>query len=188
MKRSIRNLCIIAGVAALVPMSLALHADQSAPRAAASAEDVKGKPADEIMSVAEARERGRLMHKIYASTLEVMHHHYFRRDRAVLPARALEDVFADLDEQTKIKARWIAVNTQAMSIHHEPETDFEKKAAVAIAAGKTEYDRIEDGYYRRAGAIPLGVGCVGCHTKLSPSPDKTPRFAGLVISIPVRNK
>ena len=179
MKRSTRSLCIIAGVAAF-PLSLTIRADQSPPRAAASS--------GEIVSVVEARERGRLMHKIYASTLEVMHHHYFRRDRAVLPARALEDVFTDLDEQTKIKARWIAVNTQAMSIHHEPETDFEKKAAAAIAAGKTEYDRVEDGYYRRAGAIPLGVRCVGCHTKLSPSPDKTPRFAGLVISIPVKDK
>jgi hypothetical protein len=34
-----------------------------------------------------------------------MHHHYFRRDGAVLPARALEDVFADVERESKIKTR-----------------------------------------------------------------------------------
>jgi hypothetical protein len=172
--------------AGVVSLSLTLHADPARPTSGEgkAAADKAGEP----VSVAEARERGRLLHKVYASTLEVMHHHYFRRDRAVLPARALEDVFADLDEQSKIKARWIAVNTPAMSIQHEPETDFEKKAAAAIAGGKDEYDRVEDGYYRRAGAIPLGASCVGCHTRFASAPAKTPRFAGLVISIPVKGK
>ncbi|MFO0966570.1 MAG: DUF3365 domain-containing protein [Gemmataceae bacterium] len=143
---------------------------------------------DQRIPVAEARERARLMHKIYANTLEALHRHYFRGDRAVLPARALEDVFADVDEQAKIKTRWIAVNTQAMSVHHEPKTDFEKQAAAALAGGKTEFDRVEDGYYRRAGVIPLSGSCLACHTRFFSTPPKTPRFAGLVISIPVDGK
>ena len=73
-----------------------------------------------------------------------------------------------------------------MSVNHEPQTSFEKKAAEELTAGKKDYERIEDGYYRRAGVIPLGVGCVGCHTKLFAANAKTPRFAGLVISIPVK--
>ena len=75
-----------------------------------------------------------------------------------------------------------------MSINHKPEGAFEEKAATEIAAGKADYERVEDGYYKRAGAIPLGAGCVGCHTKLFQPPGKTPRFAGLVIAIPVKDK
>jgi cytochrome c553 len=112
----------------------------------------------------------------------------FRHDRAVLPARAMEDVFAAIDRESKIKTRWIAVNTPAMSINHEAETAFEKKAAAEIAAGKKEFEGVEKGYYLRATAIPLGAGCVGCHTKFSATTDKTPRFAGLVISIPVKDE
>jgi hypothetical protein len=182
----------LAGAVAVLCFSLTLSADPPVgtppgPSGKGKAAE-PGKAADTPMSVAEARERARLMHKVYASTLEVVHHYYFRHDRPTLPARALEDVFAEIDEQTKIKTRWIAVNTPAMSVDHEPATDFEKKAAAAISDGKTEYDRVEGGYYRRAGMIPLGAGCVGCHTKLFQTPAKTPRFAGLVISIPVKDK
>ena len=140
------------------------------------------------ISVTEAKERAKLLHQVYSASLDMLHHHYFRRELPVLPARALEDVFAELDEQSKIKTRWIAVNTPAMSINHNPESEFEKKAAEVIASGKAEYDRVEDGYYKRAGVIPLRAGCVGCHTKLFQATAKTPRFAGLVIAIPVKDK
>ena len=168
----------LAGAGGVLGLCLTLKADPPAEKA----DDVKR------VSVAEARERAKLMHDVYASTLEALHHHYFRSDRSVLPARAMEDVFADIDKQSKIKTRWIAVNTPAMSINHEPQTDFEKKAAAALAAGKAEFDTVADGYYQRAGAIPLSAGCVGCHTRHFSTPSKTPRFAGLVVSIPVKDK
>lgn len=182
------SLYALIGVAGVLCFSLTLNADpptkDSAPAKGGAAE----KPADERISVAEARERARLMHRVYAATLEVMHHHYFRENRSVLPARALEDVFEELDEQSKIQTRWIAVNTPAMSIQHQTKTEFEKKAAAEISTGKAEYGRVEDGYYRHAGAIPLGPSCVGCHTRFFQKPAETPRFAGLVISIPVKDK
>lgn len=156
----------------------------SQPKAKAKVAPVK--PSDRV-SVAVARERAKLMHEIYDTTLEVMHRHFFRSDRSVLPARAMEDVFAEMGRQSTAQARWIAVNTQAMSIHHEPETDFEKQAARELAGGKTDFELVEQGYYQRAGRIALGSGCVGCHTKLfsSPSGSSSPKFAGLVIRIPV---
>lgn len=171
-------------------LSLTLHADSPREGSEKPPMGPKGtkQPADERITVAEARERARLMHQIYSSTLETMHHHYFRREHPVLPARALEDVFDEIDEKLKIKSRWIAVNTPPMSVGHEAKTDFEKKAAAEIASGKAEFDRVEDGYYLRAGAIPLGAGCVSCHTKFFTKPAKGPRFAGLVISIPVKDK
>ena len=86
------------------------------------------------------------------------------------------------------KARWIAVNTPAMSVDHQPESAFEKKAAEELAAGKDEYSRVEGGYYFEARPIPLGAGCIGCHTKLAPITDKKPRVAGLVIAIPVKDE
>lgn len=138
-------------------------------------------------AVAAARERAKLLHDIYSTTLEVMHRHYFRAERAVLPARAMEDVFADMARLSNDSARWIAVNTQAMSVQHAPKTDFDRKAAAELGTGKEAYERVEDGVYQRAGSIPLGSSCVGCHTKHFSGPIKSPRFAGLVISIPLGN-
>jgi hypothetical protein len=143
---------------------------------------------DPRVPLAVARDRADVMHEVYAETLEVVHHRYFRRDGAVLPARALEDVFARIDRKSGVKASWIAVNTPAMSVDHQPKTDFEKKAAEEIAKGKEQYTAVEKGYYLRAGAIPLGSGCVTCHLGLSAADNKTPRFAGLVIAIPVKGE
>lgn len=144
-------------------------------------------PAAERVTVAAARDRATLAHEVYAATLDAMHHHFFRRDQAVLPARAMEDVFADVGRRTGVSARWIAVNTPPMSVDHEAKTAFEKAAAAELAAGKGSYEKVEDGVYRRAGAIPLGGGCVGCHVKFFPmTPNKIPRVAGLVVAVPVK--
>ena len=138
------------------------------------------------LSVAAAKERAEMMHHIYLAMLDVMHHHYFHANRAVLPARAMEDVFADVADATNSTAKWISVNTKAMSVDHTPDSDFERRAAAVLANGTAEITTVEDGYFRRAGSVPLGLGCISCHTGGSfAPPQKTPRFAGLVISIPV---
>lgn len=189
MKSRKLSLYALTGTIGVLCFALTLQADSPSDSAPAAAKaEAAAKPADERLTVAEARERARLMYKIYASTLEVMHHYYFRENRPVLPARAMEDIFDELNDQTKIQARWIAVNTPPMSIQHKPETDFEKKAATILARGQTEYGIVENGYYRHAGAIPLSSSCVACHTRFMQQPAKTPRFAGLVISIPVKGE
>jgi hypothetical protein len=171
---------LLAGLVPFIGVGLTLQAGPVAEPAP--------KSEDKRVSVAEARERAKLLHEVYQSTLDAVHHHYFRSDRPVLPARAMEDVFADVDKRTGVKARWIAVNTQAMSVNHEPDTAFEKRAAAGLADGKSEYEQVDKGVYRRAGVIPLGAGCVSCHTRISGAPIKSPRFAGLVISIPVKDE
>jgi len=140
------------------------------------------------VSVATTRERAKLMHEIYAATLEMMHDRYFHDNRAVVPARALEDVFSELAKESKVEARWISVNTRAMGLRHEPRNEFEKQAAAEISAGKDEYELVEKGFYHRAGAIPLAAGCVNCHAGFFKTPPKSPRFAGLVISVPVNKE
>ena len=137
-------------------------------------------------AVAAARERAGLLHDVYAATLVVMHRHYFHSELAIVPARAMEDVFEDMAGLSGDKAHWISVNTKAMSIDHKPTTEFEKKAASELSAGKNEYELVENGVYQRAAAIPLGTNCVGCHTTRFSAPPKSPRFAGLVISIPLK--
>jgi len=136
--------------------------------------------------VAAARDRAKLLHDVYATTLDVMHHRYFRRDGPVLPARAMEDVFEEMAGLSGISANWISVNTKAMSINHEPRTSFEKKAAAELSAGKKDYEFVGKGVYRRAAAIPLRSSCVGCHTDMFTEAPKSPRFAGLVINIPLK--
>lgn len=133
-----------------------------------------------------ARDRAEVMHDLYEATLEVMHHRYFHGDRATVPARAMQDIFSIIERQSEVEARWISVNMKAMSIDHEPETKFEKAAARAIAKGRKHIDVVEEGFYRRAGAIPLSAGCVGCHGGLSSGSSTTPKFAGLVISVPIQ--
>lgn len=137
------------------------------------------------VSVEVARDRAKVMHDIYEATLDVMHHRYFHRERSIVPARAMEDVFSEIKRQSQVDARWISVNLKAMSIDHEPASDFEKKAAREIADGKSELDVVEDGYYRRAGAIPLSSGCVSCHAGLFKEATQTPKYAALVISVPI---
>ena len=136
--------------------------------------------------IAFAREKAKLLHDAYATTLDVMHQHYFRRDGPVLPARAMEDVFTEMDSLSGIHANWIAVNTKAMSVSHEPRTEFEKKAATELSAGQKEYEFVGKGVYRRAAAIPLRAGCVGCHTEMFSPSNKSGRVAALVISIPIQ--
>lgn len=137
------------------------------------------------VSVTVARDRAKLMHGIYLATLHAMHDRYFHADRAIVPARAMEDVFSEVERQTGSKANWISVNLRAMSINHEPRTDFEKQAAKEIAAGEADFEVIEDGFYRRAGAIPMSGGCVSCHGGFANKPSRAEKFTGLVVSIPV---
>jgi hypothetical protein len=132
-----------------------------------------------------ARDRAKQMHEIYLVTLDVIHHRYFHKDRAIIPARAMEDIFSEMKQRSRVEAHWISVNTKAMSIDHDPNTEFEKRAAKELGEGKTEVEVVEDGYYRRAGAIPLHGGCLRCHEGLFQTPSKKARYAGLVISIPL---
>ncbi len=177
---------VTAGLVGTLSIALALAA--APPTVPGSTDEPTEVPVAKAVSVETARDRAQLLHEVYAATLEVMHQRYFRANRATLPARALEDVFAEIDRQSRVKTGWIAVNTRAMSVNHEAKTDFERKAAAALSAGKTEYERVENGVYQRAGLIPLGAGCVGCHVGFGGPEVKTPRFAGLVITIPVVEK
>ena len=150
------------GAAGMLCVAIVLCADLSGeepkqPNAGEQTSPAEEADAEDRVSVATARDRAKLMHQIYASTLKVMHRRYFHGDNAVIPARAMEDVFFDISWRSKIEARWISANLQPMGIDHEPRDDFEKRAAKEISAGKEEYEAIEDGKYRRAGAIPLGA-------------------------------
>jgi hypothetical protein len=137
-------------------------------------------------TVTEARAQARLLHETYEATLQALHRRYFRDDgKAPIPSRVLDEVFSDLSFRSKIKARWIAVNAQAMSIEHEPRDDFEKEAARRLTKGNEEFERVKDGVYRRAGSIPLFSSCIKCHAPPPMRPEVS-RVAGLVISIPVK--
>ncbi len=191
--KSLANLCLAGGATGAMMVAIALCAElpgDAANKPGDGGQAAAAEPAnvEHRISVPAARERAKVMHRIYAATLDVMHEHYFHSNRAVVPARAMEDVFEEMAGQLKVEARWISVNTQAMSVSHEPQNEFEKAAAKEIAAGKDEYELVENGYYRRAGAIPLATGCVNCHAGFFKTPPKTPRFAGLVISVPVNEE
>jgi hypothetical protein len=183
-----RHVCSIAGLIGLACFVMALFV-MALPAAPPDADrsDVQNDEDEHRLTVKAARERSRLLHTIYAATLETMHRHYFHNDRATVPARAMHDVFAKIERSEQIQTRWISVNTRAMSLDHEPRDAFEKAAVKAIRSGKQEYEAVENGRYRRAGAITLTSECLRCHGSMG-TRTPSPRFAGLVISIPVQEE
>ncbi len=140
---------------------------------------------DQPLAVAVARDRATVLQDVYVATLDMLHQRYFHRDRSLLPARAMHDIFDQLERQSNVQARWISASLPPMSNDHKPESEFEKRAAKEITAGTPQLESLEDGYYRRAVAIPLGGGCVGCHQGRARNPNKK-HFAGLIISIPLQ--
>ena len=186
MKRQLTLLGMFAFLGILtLTQSDKLAADEKASKpagkqAAASAEEKAPR-----VSLDVARDRAKLLHEVYASMLDVIHRRYFHADRAIVPARAMEDVFSDMERAAHIEARWIVANLKAMSVDHEPETPFEKQAAREITRGKKEVEIVEAGFYRRAVPVPLTADCISCHGGFFRKPSSRPKFAGLVISIPV---
>lgn len=179
--------CLVMTLAGVLCGTVGLFAEpgDTVTASSGSSESDQEKDGVKRVSVEVARERAKLAHNIYSATLDVIHHRYFRDDRSTVPARAMEEVFYRLGRQENLNGRWIAVNAPAMSIDHKPQDEFEKQAAKAIASGKPDYERVEDGVYRRAAGISLmNKGCLKCHLQLA-SVGKVDRFAGLVISIPV---
>jgi len=81
---------------------------------------------------------------------------------------------------------WLMLDNR--NLIHEPKTEFEKKAAQELAAGKDRYEVVKGGVYRRAGRVLLLGGCISCHVGFGAPQTKSPRFAGLVIAIPVRDE
>ena len=85
-----------------------------------------------------------------------------------------------------VELRWLAVEGKTMNVDHAPRDAFERKAAAALRAGAEEYEAVEEGRYRRAGAIVLHNACLKCHV-----PDRKTledRAAGLVIVMPFGRK
>ena len=183
----------IAGVVGILGLTFAF-AEDAKPDAkpSASSQAKKGdagekKEAEAIprVSLKAARERAELMYEIYSATLDTMHHRYFHGERAVVPARAMKDVFKEMEQKNHSQARWISASLNPMSLDHEPKTDFEKLAAKKIAKGEEVVETIEEGYYRRAGGISLAGGCINCHAGFFRNTSPSAKFAGLIISIPV---
>jgi len=144
-------------------------------------------PTAELPTADEARERAKLLHETIHSTLHVVHHHYYREDEELtIPGVALKRVFSELAESRNVRLRWLAVSAQAMNVEHNPSDEFEKKAAAALAAGRTDFELAEDGLYRYVGAITLGSECLKCH--LPNRRSTKDRVAGLVISMPIKKK
>lgn len=133
-------------------------------------------------TVAEARSRARLLHEAFHATLHVVHQRYYREDEGlIIPAKTLESVFRELEKTHGVSVRWLAVNAPAMNVDHEPKGEFEEAAARALSKGKGEYEAIDDGVYRRVGAVTLTSECLKCHV-----PNRTSledRVAGLSVSM-----
>lgn len=142
------------------------------------------KPAAGIppQTVAEARERARLLHESFHGALQVVHRDFFDPDdRDRIPSATLEDVFEVLASRFGVQLHWLGVNARTMDVEHNPKDQFEEEAVAALADGKKEYEKVENGHYRYAGAIQLHNQCLKCHVPQRTSLED--RTAGLAISM-----
>ena len=136
-------------------------------------------------TVAEARARARILHETVHGALQVMHRDFFREDEGlIIPSHSLEDVFRELARSQHVKLRWLVVNADAMNIDNKPKTEFEKRAAKALASGEQAYESITQDSYSYAGTIRLSSQCLKCHVPRRTSTED--RAAGLVILVPLQ--
>jgi len=175
--------CVISGL--ILALLTTSSNGESQKSDAADGSEKADKVADKL-TVPEARRQTKLLHDTYIATLHTVHRSYFDEDeREIIPARAMEEVFRQIDAETGGKTRWIAVNTPAMNIDHNPKEGFEKDAARELKKGKREFERVEDGTYLRAGAVSLFASCTKCHLSGLRPQQKVRSVAGLVMSVPV---
>lgn len=134
----------------------------------------------------EARARAKMLHELVRGTLQVMHRDFFDEDNAhAIPSASLEDVFHEMSESYDVKIKWLIVNTDVLNVDHEAETEFEKAAVKALAAGRPFAEKSTADRYQFAGAIRLSSQCLKCHVKRRISNED--RTAGLVITMPLVN-
>ena len=175
-----------AAAAGVMTVAVVLSEEPPAEKPAGPAE---GATAVQQVTVEEARGRARLLQSTYEATLHTVHRHYFDADeKDTIPARALEEVFRSADDGTGRSTRWIAVNTPPMNVDHAPREGFEAQAAKALGAGSEEYEAVEDGVYRRAGALTLFASCLRCHESGLTQQIGRRRVAALVVGIPLRSE
>lgn len=137
-------------------------------------------------TISEARSRARILHETLHGALQVMHRDFFREDEGLkIPSRSLEDVFSELARSYGVKLHWIAVDLKAMNVDNEPKTEFEKEAARILKSGKGEFESTTGDEFHFAGRIRLSATCLSCHASRRSSNDD--RFAGLVITMPLKN-
>lgn len=71
-----------------------------------------------------------------------------------------------------------------MIVDHRPKDSFEENAVGALASGQSEFEEVEGGSYRFAGAIRLPSQCLKCHVPRRTS--NSERTDGVVITLPLK--
>ncbi len=135
-------------------------------------------------TIVEARSRAMLLHEVIRGTLQVVHRDFFDEDNSLaIPSASFEDVFHGVEYRFDVKLRWLVVNADVVNVDHQAVDDFEKNAAILLAADKPYVEATVGNLYRFAGPIRLESQCLKCHVKMRTS--NLPRKAGLLISMPL---
>ncbi len=141
---------------------------------------------DAVVPVAssEARMRAQMLYELARGSLQIMHRDFFDDDNSLaIPSASLEEVFQEMEKRFGVTMKWLVVDADVLNVEHLPESDFEKLAVKALAAGNPDAETIDAGLYHFAGPIRLDARCLKCHVKRRTSNEE--RLAGLVITIPI---
>lgn len=144
-------------------------------------------PVQPPATIDEARDRARLLHELVHGALQVVHRDFFDEENIhAIPSASLEDVFHEMSRSYEVEIQWLNVNTDVVNVDHQPETEFEQRAAKGLAKDQTFVEAVEDDRYHYAGRIRLASQCLKCHLKHRTS--TADRTAGLVISMPLLSR
>lgn len=128
-----------------------------------------------------------MLHELVRGSLQVMHRDFFDEDNArAIPSASLEDVFREMHKSYGVKMKWLTVDADVVNVDHQAETQFEKSAVKALAAGKPFAEEVTAEHYQFAGPIRLGSQCLKCHLKRRTSNKE--RTSGLVITMPLADE
>ncbi|MEW4491073.1 DUF3365 domain-containing protein [Thalassoglobus sp. JC818] len=137
--------------------------------------------------VAHARRLASILFESVHGSLQVMHRDLFQEEESLqIPSRSLEDVFGVLKRKYNVQLRWLAVDTPAMNIDHEPSNDLEKEAVRVLRNPEGHFESVEGNQFHFAGRIRLSTTCLGCHVPRRS--DNDDRFAGLLMTLDLRSE
>ncbi len=102
----------------------------------------------------QARRQAEILHDTLHSTLQVVHHRYYREDEGLLlPAAALREIFADVEKRQKIELHWLAVEGEVMNTDHRARDEFEQAAVTALKADRPFHEEVTEKAYRGPGRL-----------------------------------
>jgi hypothetical protein len=133
-----------------------------------AATDAASDPANQTLTVEQARREVRLLDDLYKTAIVYMNEVYVEDANSVAAGETARDMFAAMRKKGWHDARLVDATGEPVNAENAPRDDFEKTAIEKINRGEAYYDQVvtEGGqrYLRAATLVPaVNSKCIICH-------------------------